>query len=38
VAKASDGVGPLSARLDPGQIKRVRGLIPMNDHRRLEVV
>jgi deaminated glutathione amidase len=38
VAKASDGVGPLSARLDPGQIKRVRGLIPMNDHRRLEAV
>jgi deaminated glutathione amidase len=38
VAKASDGVGPLSATIDPAQIRRVRGLIPMNDHRRLQAV
>src|SRR3546814_6988288 len=37
VAKASDGVGHLTARLDPEQIRRVRGLIPMNAHRRLGV-
>ena len=38
VAKASDGVGPLSATVDPAQIRRVRGLIPMNEHRRLHAL
>jgi len=33
VAKASDGVGIVSARIDKGQIKRVRGLIPVAEHR-----
>ena len=34
VAKASDGVGVVSARLDMRQVKRVRGLIPVAQHRR----
>jgi nitrilase len=34
VAKASDGVGIVSARLDMGQVERVRGLIPVAEHRR----
>ena len=33
VAKASDGVGIVSARLDPARVKRVRGLIPVADHK-----
>jgi deaminated glutathione amidase len=37
VAKASDGVGFVTANVDRTQIKRVRELIPMNDHRRLRV-
>ena len=37
VAKASDGVGFVTANVDRAQIKRVRELIPMNDHRRLSV-
>jgi deaminated glutathione amidase len=34
IAKASDGVGIVSARIDPGQVRRVRGLIPVAEHRR----
>jgi nitrilase len=34
VAKASDGAGIVSARIDPEQVKRVRGLIPVAEHRR----
>ena len=34
VAKASDGAGIVSARIDPAQVERVRGLIPVADHRR----
>ena len=34
IAKASDGVGVVSARIDPSQVKRVRGLIPVAEHRR----
>jgi nitrilase len=37
VAKASDGIGFASANIDKAQIERVRGLIPMNAHRRLTV-
>jgi len=33
VAKASDGVGLVSTRLDMGQVKRVRSLIPVAEHR-----
>jgi deaminated glutathione amidase len=33
VAKASDGVGIVSARLDPAQVKRVRAMIPVAEHR-----
>jgi len=33
VAKASDGVGIVSARIDPAQIKRVRAMIPVAEHR-----
>ena len=33
VAKASDGVGVVSARIDTAQIKRVRSLIPVARHR-----
>ncbi len=34
VAKASDGVGIVSSRLDLSQVKRVRDLIPVAQHRR----
>jgi predicted amidohydrolase len=34
VAKASDGAGIVSARIDPAQVERVRGLIPVAEHRR----
>ncbi len=34
VAKASDGVGIISARLDREQIRRVRRLIPVAEHRK----
>ena len=34
VAKASDGVGIVSTRLDMGQVKRVRGMIPVAEHKR----
>jgi nitrilase len=34
VAKASDGVGVVSARLDPERVKRVRSLIPVAEHRK----
>ncbi len=33
VAKASDGVGVVSARIDKAQIERVRRLIPVAEHR-----
>ena len=33
VAKASDGVGIVSARIDPERIKRVRAMIPVAEHR-----
>jgi nitrilase len=33
VAKASDGVGVVSARIDKAQIKRVRAMIPVAEHR-----
>ena len=35
IARASDGEGWVTARLDPAQIRRVRGLIPVRQHRRL---
>jgi nitrilase len=34
VAKASDGVGIVSTRLDRAQVKRVRRLIPVAEHKR----
>ncbi len=34
VAKASDGVGVVSTRLDMAQVKRARQLIPVAEHRR----
>ena len=34
VAKASDGVGIVSTRLDMGQVQRVRGMIPVAEHKR----
>ncbi|MGO9740828.1 MAG: carbon-nitrogen hydrolase family protein [Roseiarcus sp.] len=34
VAKASDGVGVVSTRLDMAQVKRVRQLIPVAEHKR----
>jgi deaminated glutathione amidase len=37
VARASDGVGFVTAHIDKAQVERVRGLIPMNAHRRLGV-
>lgn len=37
VAKVSDGIGFASANIDRAQIARVRQLIPMNAHRRLQV-
>jgi predicted amidohydrolase len=33
VAKASDGVGTVSARIDPAQVARVRKMIPVAEHR-----
>ncbi len=33
VAKASDGVGIVSARLDPARVKRVRAMIPVAEHK-----
>lgn len=35
VARASDGVGYVTARIEKKQIERVRGLIPVAKHRRL---
>lgn len=35
IARASDGEGFVTARVDRAQIARVRGLIPMTQHRRL---
>ncbi len=37
VARVSDGVGFATAHIERAQIDRVRGLIPMNAHRRLTV-
>ena len=34
VAKASDGVGVVSTRLDMAQVKRVRRMIPVAEHKR----
>ncbi len=34
VARATDGVGFVTARLEPSAITRVRGQIPMREHRR----
>jgi deaminated glutathione amidase len=34
VAKASDGVGIVSSRLDMGQVQRVRRMIPVAEHKR----
>ena len=33
VAKASDGVGVVSARIDRVQVKRVRAMIPVAEHK-----
>src|ERR1700719_282604 len=33
VAKASDGVGVVSARIDPARVKKVRGMIPVAQHK-----
>ncbi|HZZ62476.1 MAG TPA: carbon-nitrogen hydrolase family protein [Roseiarcus sp.] len=33
IAKASDGVGIVSARIDRAQVKRVRAMIPVAEHR-----
>jgi deaminated glutathione amidase len=33
IAKASDGVGIVSARIDPARVNKVRGMIPVADHR-----
>ncbi|QRM32669.1 carbon-nitrogen hydrolase family protein [Microvirga sp. VF16] len=35
IARASDSVGFVTARIDPEEIRRVRELIPMTQHRRL---
>lgn len=35
IAKASDGVGFVTARIDPAQIKRVRAILLTSHHRRL---
>lgn len=35
VARASDGVGFVTARIERAQIERARGLIPMANHRRI---
>ncbi len=37
IAKVSDGIGFASANIERAQIQRVRELIPMNAHRRLQV-
>jgi nitrilase len=34
IAQASDGVGVVSARLDPARVKRVRGMIPVAEHKK----
>jgi nitrilase len=34
VAKASDGVGTVSARIDPARVKRVRSMIPVAEHKK----
>jgi deaminated glutathione amidase len=33
IAKASDGVGIVSARIDPARVKKVRGMIPVAEHK-----
>ena len=33
VAKASDGVGIVSARIDPARVKKVRAMIPVAEHK-----
>ena len=33
IAKASDGVGVVSARIDPGRVKKVRDMIPVAHHK-----
>ena len=33
VARASDGVGVVSARIDPARVKRVRAMIPVAEHK-----
>ncbi|MEZ5294296.1 MAG: carbon-nitrogen hydrolase family protein [Vicinamibacterales bacterium] len=33
IARASDGVGFVTARVEPDEIRRVRALIPMSEHR-----
>lgn len=38
VARATDGVGFVTARLEPSAITRVRGQIPMREHRRAGLV
>lgn len=35
IARASDGVGFVTARIDREQLERVRSLIPMSSHRRI---
>ena len=35
IARASDGVGIVSARVEPKQVARVRGLIPVAHHKRV---
>ena len=33
IAKASDGIGIVSARIDPAKVKAVRGMIPVAEHK-----
>ena len=33
IAKASDGVGVVSARIDPARVKKVRDMIPVAEHK-----
>jgi predicted amidohydrolase len=33
IAKASDGVGVVSARIDPARVKKVRAMIPVAEHK-----
>jgi len=33
IAKASDGVGIVTARIDPTRVKKVRGMIPVKEHK-----